>query len=142
MFFFLQGYGWWTVMFHSAEAYTDLYGKDCDEFAACDAYIKVFIDGREVFRTDYRLNNNMPYFGETYRSPRIHKQAHITIEMWDEDSGWMESTDDLMMRWETNVEDLIRNGIKWGFKQRNKIVTTSSWKDEFPDSYLQYLIAI
>lgn len=62
--------------------------------------------------------------------------------MWDSDSGWMESADDLMLRWETNVESLLRNGIKWGPKLRNKIVTTSSWKDEYPDSYLHQIIAL
>ena len=76
-------------MIHGAEAHTDLYGNTCDDWGACDAYVKLFIDGKEVYRTECCVNTHMPYFGEQYRSPRMHKSARITIEMWDEDSGWL-----------------------------------------------------
>lgn len=67
----------------------------------------------------------------------MHKAAHITIEMWDEDSGWMGSPDALMLRWETTIDQLVNNGIKYGERGywKNKIVTASSWKDEYPDTF-------
>lgn len=64
------------------------------------------------------------------------RKAHIRIEMWDEDSGWMRSIDDLILRWETTIDDLLQNGIFWsgqGNVWRNRIVTTSTWRDEYPD---------
>lgn len=129
-------------MFHGAEAHTDFFGAACDDWGACDAYIKLLVDGTEVYRTDCRVNSHMPYFGETYRSPRIHKSARITIELWDEDSGWMGSPDALMLRWETKIEALLQNGIKWGESGywKNKIVTASSWKDEYPDTTFHPMI--
>ncbi|XP_031630421.1 uncharacterized protein LOC116345309 [Contarinia nasturtii] len=136
------GFGWWTIAIHGGEAHTDIFGNACDDWGACDAYIKILVEGKEVYRTECRVNTHMPYFGETYRSPRIHKSVRITIELWDEDSGWMGSPDALMMRWETNIDQLVNNGIKWGEKGywKNKIVTASSWKDEYPDNFQPMLL--
>lgn len=129
-------------MFHGAEAHTDLAGSSCDDWGACDAYLKMFLDGKEVYRTDSRSNTHMPYFGEVYRSNKIHKSAHITLELWDEDNSWIGSSDTLMLRWETTIDALLSNGIKWGEKGywKNKIITASSWKDEYPDSILQLMM--
>lgn len=88
-------------MFLDAAAIEDANGHSCDDWDDCDAYIKVSIDGREVYRSDTKYNNHMPYYGETYRSPKMLKKARIRIEMYDEDSGWMQSSDDLILRWDT-----------------------------------------
>lgn len=95
------GYGWWEIMFLDSAAIEDANGHSCDDWDDCDAYIKVYIDGREVYRSDTKYNNHMPYFGETYKSPKMLKKARIRIELYDEDSGWMQSSDDLILRWDT-----------------------------------------
>lgn len=131
-------------MFLDAITIEDANGHSCDDWDDCDAYIKVFIDGREVFRTDHKLNNHMPYYGDTYRSPKMLKTARITIEMWDEDSSWIESDDDLILRWETNIDALLKNGIHWsgrGNIWKNKIVTASTWKDDYPDWELHQFLS-
>lgn len=69
-------------MFLDAAAIEDANGNNCDDWDDCDAYIKVYIDGREVYRSDTKYNNHMPYFGETYRSPKMLKTAKIRIEMY------------------------------------------------------------
>lgn len=123
-------------MFLDAAAIEDSNGGNCDDWDDCDPYIKLYIDGREVYRTDTKQNNHLPYFGETYKSPKMLKKARIKIEMWDEDATWMGPTDDLILRWETNIDELLQNGIFWGGKGnvwKNRIVTTSTWKDEYPD---------
>lgn len=88
-------------MFLDAAAIEDANGHNCDDWDDCDAYFKIYIDNREVYRSDTKHNNHMPYFGETYKSPKMLKKARIKIEMFDEDSGWMQSSDDLILRWET-----------------------------------------
>lgn len=88
-------------MFLDAAAIEDVNGNSCDDWDDCDAYIKVYIDGREVYRSDTKYDNHMPYYGETYKSPKMLKKANIRIEMYDEDSGWMQSSDDLILRWDT-----------------------------------------
>lgn len=131
-------------MFLDAAAIEDSNGGNCDDWDDCDAYIKVYIDGREVFRTGPRTNNHLPYFGETYKSPKMLKKARIRIEMWDEDSGWMSTADDLILRWDTTIDELLQNGIFWSGKGnvwRNRLVTTSTWKDEYPDWELQQFLS-
>lgn len=110
-------------MILDAAAIEDANGHSCDDWDDCDAYIKLYIDGREVYRrytvwfilcisvkqflytpsahSDTKYNNHMPYFGETYKSPKMLKKARVRIEMYDEDSGWMQSSDDLILRWDT-----------------------------------------
>lgn len=110
----------------------------------------------------------MPYFGETYKSPKMLKAAKIRIEMYDEDAGWMQSNDDLILRWDTvnaitrlisfnqfstfirnnfhfqTIDNLLENGIHWsgsGNIWKNKIVSSSTWKDEYPDWELQQFLS-
>lgn len=141
------GYGWWEIFFLDAAAIEDANGHSCDDFDDCDAYIKVYIDGREVYRSDTKYNNHLPYFGETYKSPKMLKAAKIKIEMYDEDGGWtglLQSTDDLILRWDTTIDNLLENGIHWsgnGNVWRNKIVSSSTWKDEYPDWELQQFLS-
>lgn len=95
--------------------------------------------------------------------------------MYDEDSGWMQSSDDLILRWDTvniwrrngkpssqkqqqnfsisteivssnpqTIDKLLENGIHWsgnGNVWRNRIVTTSTWRDEYPDWELQQFLS-
>lgn len=132
-----EGYGWWEIMILDAAAIEDSNGHSCDDWDDCDTYIKLYIDGREVYRrytlwfcpcilplysnnfllhSDTKYNNHMPYFGETYKSPKMLKKARVRIEMYDEDSGWMQSSDDLILRWDT-VNIWRRNGKPSSQKQ-------------------------
>lgn len=97
--------------------------------------MKVLVDGKEVFRTKTQWGKRYPYFGETYFSPRMKKDARITIEMWDNDS-WprlLASPDDLMSRWDDkSIDSLLNYSYLLGDARdgsfQNRIDYTSSWR--------------
>lgn len=74
----------------------------------------------------------------------MRKDARITIEIWDDDSGFLGSSDDLMLRWSTSIDELLRNGSKYyrigsDRKDRSKggydmIITKSRWRNEYNDN--------
>lgn len=90
------------------------------------------MNDKEVFKSDTVWDRHMPYFGETYHSPLMSKNARITIEMWDDDSGFFGSPDDLIIRWETSIDELLKKGMRY-FTEGTTVVTTSAWRDEYPD---------
>lgn len=99
--------------------------------------MKVLVDGQEVFRTRTQWGKRYPSFDQTYFSPRMRKDARITIEMWDDDSRplILKSPDDLMSRWsDQTIDSLLKYTYLLGDPRdeqwQNRIDYISSWRDE------------
>lgn len=100
--------------------------------------MKVLIDEIEVYQTEPKSAQKHPVFKETYYSPRISKDAKITIEMWDSDKRpgqCFGAPDELMSRWEGNVEAFQRYttlvGQLWDDEYQNNVDYTSSWIPDY-----------
>lgn len=52
----------------------------------CDPYVKVLVDGQEVFRTTVKEDRNDAKFFERFRTGKILKTARISVEIWDHDA--------------------------------------------------------
>lgn len=137
-FFSVESAGYWQITFYGGEAHKLATGHFCDDFGPCDPYIKVLIDDIEVFRTETKTAQRHPVFKETYYSPRMRKNAKITIEMWDNDNPQhcLGSPDELMSRWDDGrVSSLSRYTTLadhlWDDEYQNKIDYSSSWIDDY-----------
>lgn len=144
MICYFQGYGKWeiTILESIGRGFHD---ETCDfNVQGCDPYIKILIDDREVHKTETQWDTPHPIWDVTYKSKRMRKDARITIEIWDDDSGFLGSSDDLMLRWSTSIDELLRNGSKYyrigsDRKDRSKggydmIITKSRWRNEYNDN--------
>lgn len=119
-----------SITFEEAKAYSHASGANCDIFDPCDPYINLFINNKKVYQTRILFDQTNVYFGETYTSHVINRNASIRIEMWDHD---LMSSPDLILSWDTNVDELLQKRIKYG-TGKNKIVTSSSWLESFGSS--------
>lgn len=127
-----------VIQFRNGLVLTDQNGNLCDEFNRCDAYVKVKVDGKEVWRGKTQWNNAQPKFLETYSSPRMRKDSKVQIELWDNDSKWtdvIKSDDDLMDKWYATAESLSKYDTLLGQDTdyaitRNQLNIRSSWRDE------------
>lgn len=130
-------YGYWNITIRSALSISDSKGDFCDIASLCDTYIRIRVDGHEVWRSKTHWNEPLPKFFETYQSPRMKKNSKIIVEMWDDDNAKMyKSEDDFMERWWSRSPSAIstRNrliGKKWDtFITQNKLFIDSRWRDE------------
>lgn len=77
----------------------------------------------------YYFNADIKYF-----SKKIPKTAKIKIEVWDDDSGFFGSSDDLILRAEDSVDSFLKNGMKKGAvisSSTNAVDTISFWQNEY-----------
>lgn len=130
------GFGWLRMKIRRVIASGEADGSSCETNSnmECDPYLILYIDDEEVIRTPTREDTTHFDANVDYASKKILKTANIKIEVWDDDSGFLGSPDDLIMRTEGNVESFLNNGIREGAKIAslvNRIETISVWKDDF-----------
>lgn len=82
----------------------DSNGDFCDKKGnACDSYVKLLIDGKEVFRTEDVGNRNYPKYNQEYSTgTSVSKYSKIVIQLWDADIN----PDDLMDEWTIPLSDI------------------------------------
>ncbi|XP_037048076.1 uncharacterized protein LOC119082620 [Bradysia coprophila] len=125
----VTGNGWLTLTIIRVSAHQLIDGSSCDTFDFCDPYVKVSIEGHHVFTTSKKSNAPEATFFETFKTSRVQKTAKITLEMWDDDSGFLGSPDDLMLRADTTIGELLtQDALRHG---ENTIFISTQWKDEY-----------
>lgn len=86
------------IHFYNAEAYTTYDGKYCDgDHYECDAFIKVYLNGKLDFISPWIWDTHAPKFDRRYVSEIIRNTSRLTIEMWDK--KWQSVEAVLMERW-------------------------------------------
>lgn len=128
------------------QAYGDIDKKSCDpaEAKECDPYVKLFINGEEVHRSDSRTNIAIYDLNYRYVSGKIPRNSKIKVEIWDDDlfTEWFlkpfSTDDDLVLQSEGDVDDFLNNPFRAGvittgaqFNGQNSISTYSFWEDEY-----------
>lgn len=108
----------------------DIDGGSCDHWNKCDTYIKIIVDGTEIFHSKTIVNSERPHFKEIVQM-NVCADAKIVLEMWDEDVS-LQGGDDLMRRWgPMNVSQLgalpLFQGNKWHRGFQNSIKARSTW---------------
>lgn len=110
------------------EVVTDDY---CDGGGSgCDPYIKLSIDGKQVFRTKEYSDNSEPQFNEVYTSEApISKQSGIVIEMYDADAAPEENLDELMGKWSLKLSDIDgkQKTYTGGYSNKNSLTFVAEW---------------
>lgn len=132
--FSLAGYGWLTIEIKNVHAYGLADGSGCDVSSSCDPYVKFFIDGEKVMQTDAKQNTCCYDANAMYQSIKIPKKSAIKIEVWDDDSGFFGTADDLIMQTQGTIESFMKTSIRVGSvfdARRNSIETISFWQDEY-----------
>lgn len=108
-----------------------IFNANADE---CDVYIKIFINGELALHIKGKTNRSVDSLVFYYESPKISKISIIRFEMWDDDSGFLGSNDNLMLDKSVGVVELAKPfRIYAGYRviQDNQIWMQSKWKDEF-----------
>lgn len=72
----------------------------------CDQYVRVLVDDQEIFRTSMKEDTNYAVYNERFQMGIILKTAKITMQIWDDDTGYSE--DDLMSSCVTNIDQLLK----------------------------------
>lgn len=137
----LLGYGWWTFTRLTYWAYGDLNGEKCDKGISqqnenCDVYIKIFINNKLNYQTEKHENQHHGTYTFNYRSPKTSKKSLIRFEMWDDDTGFLGTDDDLLLNKTFTIDELTKQNridIKAGTKKSIDIsirLEGSAWKNE------------
>lgn len=105
--------------------------------AECDVYIKILINNQLDFQTTKDANKAHGTFTLNYKTPKISKKSLIRIEMWDDDSGFLGTDDDLILNKTLTIAELtkqhkieIKAGAK-GSKDNSIEIDGSAWLDEY-----------
>ena len=106
----------------------DYNGDRCDFLQDCDSYLRIIVNGQEVWRSHTEWSESNPEFDETFTMP-LSRYANIAIQMWDSD---LSSGDDLMSEWPNfSVESLSRyttlTGHDWGWDKQNYVHIRTQW---------------
>lgn len=128
-------YGWLTIQIRNIRAYGLTDGSSCDVSATsvCDPYVKLFINDEKVLETTAQENICCFNVNATYQSIKIPKKLTIKIEVWDDDSGFFGSADDLIQSTEGSIDSFMKTTLRDGAvfsTQQNLIETISFWQDE------------
>lgn len=99
----------------------------------CDPYVKLFIDGQQVFRTSTKENVYVANFYESHKTGRIRKTGSIKFELWDDDGSW--SKDDFITSWDTNIESIVPNKLFQTYiaGRYNSLSVGAEWKAEYEE---------
>lgn len=95
--------------------------------------MKLFINNEKVVETKPQENICCLDANVTYQSIKIPKRSTIKIEVWDDDSGFFATADDLVQRSEGNIDYFIKTSIHDGAvfsTNQNLIETIAFWQDE------------
>lgn len=131
-----QGFGWVTILIRQIYAHGNAEGGNCDstEQNPCDPYIKLIINEKEAHKTRSRTDTCCFDANEYFVSERIAKSSTIQIEVWDDDSGFFGSADDLIQREVGSIASFIEKPVRYGAKVGdvvNSIEVAAFWRDEY-----------
>lgn len=125
--------GWLTITFVNATADVLASNTVCDSLpdtnTLCDSYVEFYIDNQIIGQTSVIWNDKYPYIDKTFISPKVSKEAPVTIELLDYDSA---TNSDTILSWSTNVQKLLNDGevyTIYGIGE-NKLVMKSTWTEE------------
>lgn len=93
----------------------------------------MFINNEKVIETAPQENECCLDTNVTYQSIKIPKKSTIKIEVWDDDSGFFGSADDLVQSTEGNIDSFLKTPIRVGAMfstDQNLIETIAFWQDE------------
>lgn len=121
------GYGWLKFII------LDAYGKylpdgghcDLGGTSACDLYVRMHIDGKEVFNTRTVLNEEQAMFYEMYRTDRVKYFWNIQLNLRDEDYN----VDDSLVR--LNCTLLYLDGYQHIKFKDNYFNIIATWRIEY-----------
>lgn len=123
-------------MIRQIYAHGNAEGGNCDstEQNPCDPYIKLIINEKEAHKTRSRTDTCCFDANEYFVSERIAKSSTIQIEVWDDDSGFFGSADDLIQREVGSIASFIEKPVRYGAKVGdvvNSIEVAAFWRDEY-----------
>lgn len=122
----LQKYGWLTITFKDVAAVRLASGERCDVASPCDSFIRILVNGEQVFRTQTFWDTAYHNYRLTYQTEKMHKKLPVTIELWDYDTV---SSNDMILSWNTNVKELLKKRVKYGV-EGNAINFEASWREQ------------
>lgn len=142
-FFIITGSGWWSFKKIEYRAIGDIEGNQCDNALVqlkekCDVYIRIYINDKMDYETPKHENQDSGSFTFNYRTPKVSKKTPIRFEMWDDDSGFLGSNDDLLLSKTLTFEELIKQRPLVSFttpSRHNNVnridISGAVWKDEY-----------
>lgn len=101
------------------------YSGKCDFLSACELFVKVLIDNKEICRTSFQSDEDSVNLYKTCISSKIRKSATIRFELWDKDVKY----DDMLAKWQKNVAQL--SGSENFHDHSATISVYTNWKDEY-----------
>lgn len=123
------------LYFSKVFAYGEADGSLCKALAIfhCNSYIKLFVNGREVYRSQTRKDKFVYDAEYNHVTGKIPKTSKIRIEVWDESSAIFEN-DHVILETEGDVDSFLKEPLRkgaWVKDQQNAIETVSFWQDDF-----------
>lgn len=123
-------------------AFGDIKGNECESIGDdCDPYVKLFINDQLIHKTATVENTLTFDVNHDFISQLIPNTSVITIEIWDDDSGFLGSADDLVLRTNGDVSDFLKNPFRGGTittnaspNGQNSINTFVFWQDEYENT--------
>lgn len=95
---FLYADGQLEMAIHNAEAHLTYDGRQCDigYGVLCDSFIKIYLDGKLDYRSNWVWDTHAPNFDLRYASPIIRNTSQITIELLDKNN---KEKNELLEQW-------------------------------------------
>lgn len=123
-------------LFFSLHAYGLIDGSSCDiVLSLCDPYVKLYIDDVQVLQTAAQEDLCCYNVDTRFVSKKISKSSKIRIEVWDDDSGFLGSPDDLILQTEGDIDSFrdepVRHGSTFMGQYTTSIEMTLTWQDEY-----------
>lgn len=90
-------------------------GQFCDGnifggISPCDPYVKVFVNGDNLFTTSTKDDSSYAIFMESHTSNKMFERARIRLKVWDYDTG-VGAYDDLILECNHDIRRLSSSKI-------------------------------
>lgn len=115
-----------------AQAWRTINSIPCHDFggATCDTYVRVKIDGKQLYQTEIHNDTSHPVFNEIFETDWITEDSIIEFTLLDRNEG-SEYPEITMAEWRGNAEYFLThqlfNGTKYArAKHRNSLVVSTS----------------
>lgn len=125
---------------YGCHALYDQNGEDCDydrnHSNRCDPFVKIRINGVEVYNTKTKHENSSPYFGDEYKSDKKYSEnVVVKIQLWDDDSTWFKHSTELMSEWTLRSPDFGEKITLYGDDKKdrgetNRLTVMVDWINE------------
>lgn len=119
-----------TIGIKHIRAFSSADGSDCDVSGQCDPYVKLFINNEKVNQTKVWENTCCFNANAWYQSIKIPKKSTLKIEIWDDDSGFFGTADDLILQTQGSIDSFLKTSIHLSAR-KNVMETITFWQDEF-----------